>query len=516
MQTLKVFEIFRVFNCYHPAMLARRAFAAFPLRSWLWALLFTSIATAGLIFLQRELPDWFNLPLVAIMYLLAINLATQTAGFGAGVLAAIAAFFGLNFFFIDPRGSLLVSNITDLLLLAFFLIVALVNNQLLVQAQRRAIEAAQRERDATRFYELSLALISGADANDIADKLATKLCDILHADAVEVVLKPLAGAQTIRVFCPPGVAPTTPPAHSEPILSTRASFGDVRLWRAAALTLGEERLLRTFAAESALILERARTSSVETRARVLEESDRLKSAMLGLVSHELRTPLATIRAGVESLRSGLVAPGSDAGRELLEDVSDAANHLTRLVNNMLDMSKIESGALKPAREWVDLADIAHSTAARLRKNLRQHTLEICVPDDMPLVPADPVQLDQVFTNLITNSVKYAPAGTAVRILAMPMDDGVALVQVRNESPQLPAEDLERIFDKFYRVTQVNKVVGTGLGLSICKGIIDAHGGRIWAANAEGGQGVVFNFTLPLTWDGAGPKLPPPEPLEGST
>lgn len=170
-------------------------------------------------------------------------------------------------------------------------------------------------------------------------------------------------------------------------MSTRASFGEIRLWRDAELTLGEERLLRTFAGETALILERSRMSNVETRARVLEESDRLKSAMLGLVSHELRTPLATIRAGVESLRSRLVAPNSDAGYELLEDVSDAANHLTRLVNNMLDMSKIEAGALKPAREWVDLSDIANSTAARLRTNLRQHTLEVYVPDDMPLVPA---------------------------------------------------------------------------------------------------------------------------------
>lgn len=212
-------------------MPARRAFNSINLRSWLWALIFTGIATTGLIFLQRELPDWFNLPLVAIVYLLAINLATQTAGFTAGVIAAIASFFCLNFFFINPRGTLFVTNITDIVLLALFLIVALVNNQLLVQAQRRAIEAAQRERDATRFYELSLALISGADANDIADKLATKLKDILHAEAVEVALKPLAGASPVRVMSPAHALPTTLPAHEEPILSARTSFGDVRVWR---------------------------------------------------------------------------------------------------------------------------------------------------------------------------------------------------------------------------------------------------------------------------------------------
>jgi two-component system sensor histidine kinase KdpD len=491
-------------------MPARRAISDLNIRSWLSALLFTGVATAGLIFLQNELPEWFNLPLVAIVFLLAINLATQTAGFIAGVIASFAAFFCLNFFFINPRGTLYVTNVTDIVLLALFLIVALVNNQLLVQAQRRAIEAAQRERDATRFYELSLALISGTDANDIADKLAHKLFDILHAEAIEVVLKPPVGDLPIRVALPKATKPEMQPNYVEPVLSARATFGEVRIWRSAALSLGEQRLMRTFAGEAALILERARMSNVETRARVLEESDRLKSAMLGLVSHELRTPLAAIRAGVESLRTGLVAPGSEAGRELLDDVSDAANHLTRLVNNMLDMSKIEAGALKPAREWVDLADIANSTAARLRKDLRQHPLEIRVPDDMSLVPADPVQLDQVFTNLITNSVKYAPAGTPVRILAKPMEDGFALVQVCNESSQLLDEDLERIFDKFYRVTRADKVVGTGLGLSICRGIVEAHGGRIWATNADSSRGVVFNFTLPLTWDGARPKLPPPE------
>jgi two-component system sensor histidine kinase KdpD len=492
-------------------MPARRATSALTLRPWLSALLFAGAATAGLIFLQSELPEWFNLPLVAIVYLLAINLATQTAGFTAGVIAAIAAFFCLNFFFINPRGTLFVTNATDIVLLALFLIVALVNNQLLVQAQRRAIEAAQRERDATRFYELSLALISGADASDIADKLAVKLRDILHADAIEVELKPMAGAAVpVRVKSPASASTVALPKLVEPILSARAVFGEVRVWRNHGLSLGEQRLVRTFAGEAALILERARMANVETRARVLEESDRLKSAMLGLVSHELRTPLATIRAGAESLRTGLVAPGSQAGNELLDDVSDAASHLTRLVNNMLDMSKIESGALKPAREWVDMADIANGTAARLRKDLRQHTLVIRVPDDMPLVPADPVQLDQVFTNLITNSVKYAPAGTPVSIVSRLLDAQFALVQVCNESPHLPAEDLERIFDKFYRVSQVNKVVGTGLGLSICKGIIEAHGGRIWAANADGERGVAFNFTLPLMWDGAGPNLPPPE------
>ncbi|MBK8833302.1 MAG: hypothetical protein IPO29_00085 [Anaerolineae bacterium] len=189
--------------------------------------------------------------------------------------------------------------------------------------------------------------------------------------------------------------------------------------------------------------------------------------------------------------------------------------MTRLVDNMLDMTRIESGALKPALEWIDLNEILNSAALRLRNETGRHRLEIDVPDDLPLVPADPVQLDQVITNLITNSVKYAPAGTLIRVRARAGDEARMLVQIANESPRVPPEDLARIFDRFYRVTHADKVMGTGLGLSICKGIIDAHGGRIWAENqppraGDDGRGFIFNVSLPLTWNGAAPRMPPPE------
>jgi signal transduction histidine kinase len=157
----------------------------------------------------------------------------------------------------------------------------------------------------------------------------------------------------------------------------------------------------------------------------------------------------------------------------------------------------------------------NSAALRLRNETSRHRLEIDAPDDLPLVPADPVQLDQVFTNLISNSVKYSPAGSIMQIQARREDAGRMRVQVSNESPRVPPEDLARIFDRFHRITHADKVMGTGLGLSICKGIIDAHGGRIWAENrppqpGDQGRGFIFNITLPLTWNGASPRLPPPE------
>ena len=195
-------------------------------------------------------------------------------------------------------------------------------------------------------------------------------------------------------------------------------------------------------------------------------------------------------------------------------MSEAANHLSKLVNNMLDMTKIDSGAMKPAREWSDLEEIVRGVAARMRNDLGRHTLKFSFADDLPLLPVDPVQLDQVFTNLISNSVKYAPVETDICVVATTRSNEEVLVQVSNESPCLPPEDLDRIFDKFYRVTHADRVVGTGLGLSICKGIIEAHGGRIWATNRPGAErGLTFNFTLPLMWDGVAPNMPPPESLD---
>ncbi len=262
-------------------------------------------------------------------------------------------------------------------------------------------------------------------------------------------------------------------------------------------------------------MERLRTAKSEMRAAVLEESDRLKTALLGSISHELRTPLAAISAGAEGLRSGLISPNSDAGRETLDDVREASQRLTRLVNNMLDMSRIESGALKPDREWADLSEIASGAALRSRAEAARHVMEVDVPESLPLLPVDPVQIDQVFTNLISNSAKYAPPGTRIRILARVQDDAFARVEVLNESPHIPSEDLTRIFDQYYRVTNADKVMGTGLGLSICKGIIEAHGGKMWAENRLGDgaakdRGFAFYFTLPRTWNGASPKMPPPE------
>jgi two-component system sensor histidine kinase KdpD len=230
----------------------------------------------------------------------------------------------------------------------------------------------------------------------------------------------------------------------------------------------------------------------------------LKSALLSSVSHELRTPLATIKASITSLMNARVAWESEARMELLEAVDEETDHLNYLVGNLLDMSRIEAGALEPNRQWNLLNEIVDGVLVRIHRDLQDHRVVVDIPDEFPLLPVDYIQMEQVFTNLLTNSAKYAPEGSEIRISAKLLSSDTLEVQVSNQGPGVAPEHLDRIFNKFYRVTDADKVSGTGLGLSICKGIIEAHGGRIWAENLP--EGLAFKFNLPLTWDGAPPPI----------
>jgi two-component system sensor histidine kinase KdpD len=286
-------------------------------------------------------------------------------------------------------------------------------------------------------------------------------------------------------------------------------MGEIRLWRTRPpISAAEERLVKTFAGHGALALERAVLAQAEDRAKLLEESDRFKSALLSSVSHDLRTPLATIKAAASSLRAGEVSWDSPARADLLEAIDDETDHLNMLVGNLLDMSRMESGALRPQRRWNVLLEIVQSVARRTRRLPDEHSLILDVPDDLPLVPVDFVQMGQVFTNLISNSVKFAPANTMVRVEAKVRDDENIVVQVSNEGPPVPEGHLQGIFDRFHQMPAGGRAAGTGLGLSICKGIVEAHGGTIWAENLPGG--FAFFFTLPRRMDGATPQELPPE------
>ena len=460
---------------------------------------FIALVTAFL-FLLREMLDT---ALVALLYLIPLGLITAFWGLAPGITSAFLTFLTFNYFFIKPYYNFSVHRPTDVVILVIFLIVAIVISQLVGRMQSSLAAATAREREATQLYELSTALAGLHDRLTIAEILARQVQNVSHGEAVELHI---SGAEPFAFRLPESHQPSRPPEWIISIQVARGTLGEIRLWRAApALTSGEKRLMQTFASQGALALERARLAQAESRARILEESDRLKSAILSSVSHELRTPLSTIKAAASSLRSNEVSWDSAARPELVAAIDDEADHLNMLVGNLLDMSRIEAGVLKPKREWNILPEIVESVLARMRRLTDEHQLEVDVPENLPLVPVDYVQMEQVFTNLLSNSVKYAPEKTVIRVRAFVEGDAVHAV-VSNQGPQVPQEHLERIFDKFFRLSETDRVTGTGLGLSICKGIIEAHGGHLWAENTP--EGLAFHFTFPLIWEGVSPPQMP--------
>jgi two-component system, OmpR family, sensor histidine kinase KdpD len=475
-----------------------------------WQYVLAVLIVAGVTAIFYILRDvLLDTTLVALLYLIPIGVITAYWGLGPGITSALVAFFALNYFFIQPYYALTVHQPVDVVILVVFLIVAAVISQLVGRAQSGLAAATAREREATQLYELSTALAGLPNDSAIVQILAKQVYAVADGETVELRV---TGTRSHNFRIPENRPPARPPELIVPIQAARGHLGEIRVWRAEpVISSQEKRLFQTFASQGALALERAWLAQAESRAQVLEESDQLKSAILSSVSHELRTPLSTIKAAASSLRGGEVSWGSPASSELIAAIDDEADHLNILVGNLLDMSRIESGALKPKKDWNLLSEIIEGVIARMKHLAVEHQIKIDVPENLPLVPVDYVQMEQVFTNLISNSLKYAPATTTVLIRAR-VEGETVHVQVRNQGPQVPPEHLERIFDKFYRVTAADRVTGTGLGLSICKGIVEAHGGRIWAENVP--DGLAFNFTLPLTWEGVrSPRLPIDPELE---
>lgn len=467
------------------------------------ALAFAVIAAITL--LLFPLRAWLSTSTLALLYLLPVLISTTLWGFWPGILSAFLAFLAYNYFFLTPYYTFVVHRSQDIVAVVIFLGVAVLISQLVGRAKAGLAMAVARESETTRLYELSLSLAGVNDPDGIAGLIAQKTMEVAQPRRLELRIQPIYQEAPIRLSIPAEVAPLEKPDLVLPLETVRASLGDLSLWlEGRDLATSEKRVLHTFATQGALALERAALERAETRSRVLEESDRLKSSLLSSVSHEFRTPLATIKAATTSLLSDQVAWDAQARKELLSAVDEETDYLNYLVGNLLDMSRIEAGALKPDRQWNILAEIVDGVRGRMHRLLRDYRLEIEIPDDLPLIQMDYIQMEQVFTNLLQNSAKYAPAGTTIRVTAGRQGADQALVRVSNQGPPVAADHLERIFDKFYRVTAPEKVSGTGLGLSICKGIIEAHGGMIWAENQP--QGFAFVFTLPLTWEGAQPAL----------
>jgi two-component system sensor histidine kinase KdpD len=283
-----------------------------------------------------------------------------------------------------------------------------------------------------------------------------------------------------------------------PLTADGSSVGRIEMAGAPAGSLGstEQAVLETFAGQLAMAIERARLGQEAAGARLDADASRTRAALFSSVTHDLRTPLASITASASSLLDEGVPFSGEQRQELLRTILEESERLNRLVGNLMDLSRLRSGALLPSRDAIPVDELISSVIGRLRAQLQGRSVRVQIRDDIPPVPMDAVQMDQVLTNLLENAVRFSPPGSEISITALRWQNQLE-VKVSDRGPGIPAADRTRVFDEFYRKDVGEWRGGTGLGLAIAKAIVTAHGGSVRIEETPGG-GTTVGFRLPLT------------------
>jgi len=502
-----------------------------PLDEYAAAALLIAVCTAlaALVFRFLSVTD------VAMVYLLGVGLAASRYGRGPSIAAALLSIAVFDFFFVKPYYTFAVSDVHYLLTFAVMLAIGLVISALTLRIRAQAEAAREREQRTAALYAMSRELAASRGRSGVATAASRQLEAGIGVQA-QILLPDAAG----RLEIPVGVPPAFPLDEKERSVAQwafdrgqAAGAGTDTLPGAAALYLplagsagavgvvglraerpqrlqdpGLRRLLDALAGQVALALERVLLGERAQQEQVEAEAERLRTALLSSLSHDMRTPLGAITGAASSLLEDRGALAEAARRDLLTTILEEAQRMNRLIANLLDMIRVETGALEVQRDWQPLEEVVGVALIRLEERLRGRPVAVALPPDLPLLWADGLLLEQVFVNLLENAAKYTPDGTPVEISAAAAD-GQVTVSVADRGPGFPAGEEGRVFDKFYRVPGAPTAGGgVGLGLTICRGILTAHGGRIWAENRPGG-GAVFRFTLPLA--GRPPEGVPGEP-----
>jgi two-component system sensor histidine kinase KdpD len=470
---------------------------------------------AWLLFGRASLPD------VAMIYLLGVVAVAMRASRFASVLAAALSVLSYDFFFVPPYYSVTVYDPRHIVTFGVMFVVGVVISTLMQRIRHQGEAARAREQRTDRLYALTRELSSTRALERLGEAATRHLCASFDGDAVLLMPGP-GGALEDGAASEPSrrlgdqdrraaewawlhdepSGPGTPAFTESAVLFVplHASHGKVGVLGvvprpADRFSDPEQRqLLETFAAQIATALERARIAGEAEAARLEAEAERLQSSLLSSISHDLRTPLAVITGAATTLLGASPPVEPAAQRDLLEAIYDESVRLTRLVGNLLDMTRLAAGAMKVNKEWQSIEAVVGAAAGRVEDRLGGRPLRVEVQADLPLVPFDAVLVEQVLINLIENAAKYAPAGTPIEVSASEAASGGVALDVKDRGPGVPEGERQRIFDKFYRVPG-SPAGGAGLGLAICRGIVEAHGGRIEALAREGG-GSVLRFTLP--------------------
>ncbi len=424
-----------------------------------------------------------------LVYLLLVVAITVVGGFWPAVTSAVAASLLLNWFFTEPVHTLTIDAPQNLLALLLFVSVAITVSSVVHLAARRAADAARSSAEAAALLDLAQTVLGGADSpRAILDQLTARsggAADLLERVGEDWVLVAASRATLGRPATASGSRPPSPRLIIPVAPALRLHVSD------EVLTISR-RMLDGFAAQVVAALERERLRTQAAQAEVLGEANRVRTALLTAVSHDLRTPLASVKAAVSSLRQADVRWSPADEQDLLATVEEGADRLNALIGNLLDMSRVHAGALRPFLRPTSLDEVVPLALEGLDGLEGGGRVELDLPDALPLVVTDPGLLERVVANLAANALRFSPAGAAVEISARD-EDGEVVLRVADHGPGVPEAERERIFEPFQRLGD-QSVGGVGLGLAVARGFVDAMGCRLSADSTPGG-GLTMQVTL---------------------
>ncbi len=488
------------------------------LRPYAWTTGIVAVALGLGFFLQQYL----SIHLIPLVFLTAILIVAVRFGLWPSLYACLASVLAYNFFFLPPLYTFTIADPENVVALFFFLVVAIIASNLAARTRGQMVAARARARTTEELFAFSRKLAGIGTLDDLL--WATVYQVALMLSVRVVVLLPDGEGIQVRAGYPPEDeldeadlaaarwawehnrpagrgADTLPGAHRLflPLRTGRGLVGVLGIDRdrpGPLLTPDGRRLLDALTDQVAVAIERIAFAEDVDRARVNAETERLRAALLTSISHDLRTPLASILGALTSLRSYGEIYDAKTRDELMATVQSEAERLNRFIGNLLDMTRLESGAVALKPEPVEAAEIVGTALRRAGRIVADHRVELDFAPGLPLLKADYLLLEQVLFNLLDNAAKFAPAGTTIRFIGRRDGDFVAL-RVEDEGPGVPEAERERIFDKFYRIhAQDRQRAGTGLGLAISRGFVEAMGGTIVADNRGDRSGAVFTVRIP--------------------
>ena len=463
-----------------------------------------------------QLQSGANLAMVFMVSVLASALAF---GLGPAITAAAVAAFVYNFFFLRPRLSIMIGHPADVLTFLVFFAVALGTGWLTGRVRDQAQASSGRAAAITSLLAASRRLSATAKRQDAAQTLAEQIAAATGGAAMILLpddgdIAPVGGSPSIETLSaadltaarwawekgePAGAGTGTLPNLAwtfRPLHGVKARAGVAATQAVAGAGQDDERFVLALLDQGAIAIERAEFAAEAADAEALRRSDRLRSALLNSISHDLRTPLSTVLGSTTTLLEYGDTLDKAVQRDLLESIREEAERLNRYVGNLLDMTRLEGGALVTRKDWTDLRDVLNAAMDRLSRQLGNRRFEVDFPDKLSMVKADPGLLEQALVNILENAVAYSPDGTAIDVAAYE-DQRNVVVSIEDEGPGIPTAELERVFERFRRMEQASdRGKGAGLGLAISKGFVDAMGGRIAAASPiDRGRGTRILISL---------------------